>query len=144
VNLVGAWHLQSWEVRTEAGTQLPFGAEPCGLLTYTADGYMQASISVAGRPVLSGSSPRQASAEEQASAFRSFFSYAGRYELRDLDVVHHVEIALNPAMVGTDQVRHAEMADDVLVLTADEFLSNGSARGHRLTWRRASRHGGIA
>lgn len=141
MNLVGAWLLQSWEVRTERGTQLPFGAEPCGLLTYTAEGYMQASICAAGRPVLSGSSPRQASAEEQAAAFRSFFSYAGRYELRELDVVHHVEIALNPAMVGTDQVRHVELADDVLVLSADEPLSDGSLRGHRLTWRRAAGSG---
>lgn len=136
-DLVGAWSLQRWEVQTRQGMHQPYGDQPRGLLSYTSDGYMQASIAAAGRPLLAGPSPRSAPEDELAASFLSFFAYAGRYELIGDDVVHHVEIALNPAMAGTQQVRHANLRDGALVLSADEELGGGSRRSHRLVWRRA-------
>ncbi len=138
-DLVGAWLLQGWEIRSDRGTHFPFGESPRGVLTYTEDGYMQASLTSGDRPTMSSPNPRDASIPEQAAAFRSCFTYAGRYDVRGDVVVHHVEVALNQAMVGTAQVRRADLADDVLVLSAEEDGDeHGSPRQHRLTWRRAT------
>jgi len=38
--------------------------------------------------------------EELADATRAVTCYAGRYEVKDGEVHHHVEMALNPNMIG--------------------------------------------
>jgi len=135
-DLLGGWRLVSWEVESEGAVRRPFGDHPTGLLCYTFDGWMSACIASAERPALSAGSPRQSSAEEQAAAFTTYFTYAGRYDVVGEDVVHHVEVALNPAMVGTDQVRRVALDGDTLMLSAGEPVSDGAVRSHRLTWQR--------
>ena len=45
--LIGAWRLERWEIVASDGTRHhPFGAQPAGLLIYTADGCMSACIMV--------------------------------------------------------------------------------------------------
>ncbi len=138
--LLGAWVLVSWRVVDTNATSEPFGADPVGLLTYAPQGWMQASLATADRPGLSSVSPRQAPDDELATAYRSFFSYAGPYEVREregiVDVVHHVTIALNPSMVGTEQVRRVDLVDGKLTLSADEPIGGGRVRRHALHWRR--------
>ncbi len=143
--LLGAWHLLRWDIHysDERAPTLPFGADAVGLITYTHDGWMSACIARAGRAPLSSPSLRHAPVAEQLAAFESFFQYAGRYELRTgpngPQVVHRVSQSLNPAFVGTDQVR--DMAFDaagVLSLSASDALpgNTGVMRHHRLQWRR--------
>ncbi len=140
-DLVGTWLLSSWRISTGGQTRLPFGERPQGLLVYTAQGWMQASIGATDRTALSDPSPRRAPDAELADAFRSYFSYAGPYDVVGDDVVHHVQLSLNPAMVGTDQVRAVELAEPLLVLSAPEG-TGAERREHVLSWRRATDEAG--
>jgi hypothetical protein len=138
-DLVGAWRLKRWETVYEDGRRTePFGAGAEGLIQYTADGWMSATIMAAGRRRLSRGNPRAAPAAERAAAFDGFFSYAGRWSLRGGVLRHEVTLALNPAMVGTTQFRDARLAGRTLTLSASEDVAGGQ-RTHRLEWRRAPR-----
>lgn len=142
--LVGTWHLVRWEVSYGDGraSSLPFGPDATGLIVYAPDGWMNASMSRAGRKPLSTESARFAPAGERLAAFDSFFNYGGRYTLsRERDayyVTHHVTQSANPGMVGTDQKRRMRFGPgDTLTLEADDTVPGTIvARHHRLTWRR--------
>ena len=138
-DLVGAWQLRRWETVYEDGRRTePFGAGAQGLIQYTADGWMSATIMAAGRSQLSRGNPRAASKAERAAAFDGYFSYAGRWRLRDGLVRHDVTLALNPALIGTPQLREATLTARTLTLSAAEDLPGGR-RVHRLVWQRAPR-----
>jgi Lipocalin-like domain len=147
--LLGAWTLLRWSTAYSDGRPdtYPYGENATGLICYTADGHMSASIARAGRPRLSSESVRSAPVEERLAAFESFFQYAGPFELRQgpelptgQQVIHHVAMALNPNFVGTQQVRHIEFdAEGVLTLSASDTAPGSRVlRHHRLRWKRAS------
>ncbi|MCU0975501.1 MAG: lipocalin-like domain-containing protein [Steroidobacteraceae bacterium] len=136
-DLVGAWRLRRWETVYEDGRRTePFGPGVQGLIQYTADGWMSATIMAPGRAKLSRANPRNAPARERAAAFDSYFSYAGRWRVNRGVVRHDVTIALNPALVGTPQLRDAVLSGRTLTLSAAEDVPGGR-RVHRLVWRRA-------
>src|SRR6185369_5873779 len=109
---------------------------PTGVLLYGDDGQMMVAVSAAGRPLLSTEVPRRAAPEELASAFLGFFCYTGRWYTEDGWVVHRVDMALNPALVGTVQRRRVELdGAGGLDLVAEEAL-DGRTRSHRLSWHR--------
>jgi hypothetical protein len=138
-SIVGAWHLVRWEVVYGGEKRtLPFGPDATGLLTYTADGAMSACIMAAGRSAFSAPNPRDAPAEERARAYDGYFSYAGTWRISGRRVLHDVTIALNPAMVGSTQVRDARRAGRRLELSALETV-RGVTRFHRLLWERPGR-----
>jgi len=140
--LVGAWQLQHWQVVYEDGTTTePFGPAAEGLLLYTADGWMSACIMAAGRARLPPGNPREAPESERAAAFDGYFSYAGRWRILERRVQHEVIVALNPGLVGTLQLREAQLAEGGLTLSAEESLRGGT-RLHQLTWRRAAGYPG--
>ena len=135
-DLVGAWRLKRWETVYEDGRRTePFGAGAEGLIQYTADGWMSATIMAAGRGRLSRANPRAAPARERAAAFDSYFSYAGRWRLAGGVVRHEVTLALNPALVGTPQLRDARLSGRTLTLSATEEVPGGR-RTHRIVWQR--------
>lgn len=136
--IVGGWRLLRWEVVYDGDerTTLPFGPDPVGLLTYTHDGQMSACIMAAGRHSFGTANPRDAGAADRARAYDGYFSYAGRWRIAGHRVIHDVEIALNPGMVGSTQVRDAKLDGRTLELSALETLANGSTRLHRLLWQR--------
>lgn len=143
--LLGSWLLLRWEIAYGDGRPptLPYGADATGLILYTADGWMSACIGRAGRPRLSSDSVRSAPEAERLAAFESWFQYAGPFALRErsdggLEVVHRVTHALNPNMVGTEQVRRVEFGiEDTLTLSASDTVPGSTvARHHRLRWRR--------
>jgi hypothetical protein len=138
--LIGAWQLRSWTIADQRGLHRPFGDTPTGLLIYSADGHMTACIARTDRAALPGSKPRDADDAQLAAAMLSFFCYAGRWRLEDEVVIHDVQLALNPAMVGTSQRRTLTLAgrsstDAVLTLSADEQTARG-VRLNQLVWER--------
>ena len=138
--LIGAWRLVSWTIEYPATGRVtqPFGPAPEGLLVYTADGCMSAVLQRPGRPRLSHADPHAVSDAEKAAAFAGYLHYAGTWRVADGCVLHDVDIAMNPNLIGTRQVRHIALAGDALVLGAEEALATpGQARRHRITWRRA-------
>jgi len=142
--LLGTWRLVRWDIRYDDGRpdSLPFGVDANGLITYTADGTMNACVARGQRARLSSDSVRSAPEAERLAAFESYFQYAGPYTLRGepgrQQVVHQVTHALNPNFVGTEQVRDVLFASDgTLSLSAcDTVPGSAVARHHRLVWRR--------
>jgi len=138
LRLVGAWSLVSWQIfdAARAGITEPFGADPHGLLQYTADGCMSAVVCRSGRAALpSGVSPRRMDPELLAACYRSYFHYAGRWHIEGDSVIHSVEFGLNPNMVGTRQVRQMNFLGNTLTLTGIEVLGPQQRR-HVLLWQR--------
>lgn len=133
--LVGTWTLTAWTLSDADGERSPYGADPAGLLVYAPDGGMAAVVSERRRPLLPTPSPRRAPAEALASAYLGSFSYAGRWRVEGGEVVHAVEVAQNPALVGTEQRRTVLLDGAALALVAQES-AGGATRTHTLRWRR--------
>lgn len=142
--LVGTWQLESWSIGYEDREAIsnPFGEEPRGLLIYSDDGWMSASICRRERALLpANESPRKLADAVLAAAYGSYFHYAGRYRIVAGDVVHYVSQSLNPNFPGTEQLRHAELDGDTLVLSGKDEI-NSVMRYHTLVWHRAPAAGG--
>lgn len=132
----GAWMYADWQIRYPGGRiSHPFGLDAGGLLLYTADGFMTATIMANGRKALSQANPRLASVQEKSAAFDTYFSYAGRWRLDANRVLHEVTLALNPGLIGTLQWREATLEGERLILSAKENTAEGE-RHHALCWRR--------
>ena len=118
--LLGAWRLVSWSFVYDDGrpTEYPLGSDTKGLILYTEDGHVSATLM------------RTTGAAES-------FAYAGRYEVRDGTVYHSIEVATNPALVGITSTRHIALDGDRLTLSGPDF-SAGSGRTQRIVWRRGS------
>jgi hypothetical protein len=136
--LSGTWELESWTIgySDRDDFSYPYGEDPRGLLLYTEDGWMSASICRASRATLPDDVSFRALPEAaRAAAFSSYFHYAGRYQVVDGDVIHYVAQSLNSNMVGTEQLRHAELDGQTLVLSGKDTLGT-TTRFHSLVWHR--------
>jgi hypothetical protein len=133
--LQGTWELVSYEsIEPDGRTRRPFG-DATGRITYDGAGNMAGQVMRPGRtPVDSRGAP-----EAVGAAYAGYIAYFGRYEVGPSGdvVVHHVSGALNPAMVGKDQIRTVRFDGERLVLEAEVRKPRGIAR-HVLTWQRLS------
>jgi Lipocalin-like domain len=139
-DLIGTWALESWTIGYSDRDELtlPFGEEPEGLLLYTPDGWMSASVSRPDRRRFpDDQSPRNVSQAQKAEAYASYFHYAGRYRVVEGDVIHFVSQSLNPNFPGSRQLRHAELDGQTLVLSGKDEVA-GVTRFHSLVWHRVS------
>lgn len=136
--LVGTWKLVSALSTSSAGErdEAPYGVGPDGLLTYAADGRVTALISYGGRKRLS----MQATVEEQAAAFKTFFAYSGSYALSANKVVHKIEISSIPNYVGQNLVRTVKFDGDRITLATPPALVNGKVQTVELIWQRRARN----
>lgn len=137
--LVGAWTLVSFVVRRDGRPdRFPFGPDARGLIVYEPSGWMSAVLSAADRS--SGATrledAHRVGEAEKAHAYDSYLSYAGRWRLEGGEVVHDVELALVPEVVGQSQRRRAAWDGEELVLAYEVAGRRGPAR-FELRWRRA-------
>jgi hypothetical protein len=115
--LIGTWRLVSFEARDADGrVTYPWGRDPQGFLTYTADGRMAGQLGRADRPRLAVADWLAASDAEIAAAARDYFAYCGTYEVRDGTVVHQVDLSLIPNRIGGELVRSVALNGDTLTL----------------------------
>ncbi len=138
-DLIGTWQLESWTIGYSDRDELsfPYGEEPQGLLLYSSDGWMSASIARPDRaPFPQDLGYRKLPDALKAAAFSSYFHYAGRYRVVDGDVVHYVTQSLNPGFPGSEQLRHAELDGQTLVLSGKDQAGDVT-RFHSLVWHRA-------
>jgi hypothetical protein len=133
--LVGTWKLVSASSKTSKGEQgeAPYGLNPAGFLTYTAEGRVTALISYGGRKALSGTG---GTVEEQAEAFKTFLAYAGRYTLAGDKVTHTIEVSSIQNYVDRNLVRSIKFQDDRLILITPPTLVNGKIQTVELIWQR--------
>lgn len=132
MDLLGAWRLVSWSLVYADGrpSEFPLGDDASGIIMYTPDGHVSATLMQRARPVAAPGSPAEA-----AAAYAQSFAYAGRYAVRDNTAYHSIEIATNPALIGITSTRHIELAGDTLTLSGPDF-AGGSPRSQRIVWRR--------
>lgn len=137
-DLVGTWIFVDWSITSALGdVRRPFQPRPQGYLLYSEDGVMSAVIHPGQRPRFASNDIRKHPAQDKAAAFDTYFHYAGTWTVQADTVVHHVTSALNPNMIGSDQVRSVTLVGDDLLLSAEEALEGGhETRRHVLTWRR--------
>ena len=143
-DLIGSWHLERFVIRYADGRPPlhPFGERARGQLIYSADGHMSATLCRAERPPLGGrlETAYRAAAADKAAAFDGYLAYAGRWRLEGDGVVHRVEFALTPDLVGRENRRAARL--DVgpdgrrLHLSYSLTAQSGIERYYTLTWRR--------
>jgi hypothetical protein len=120
-DIVGAWQLEEFRLVDAAGkVTRPWGPASVGLLMYTGDGYMAASIR-----------------SEDATRGVHFMGYSGPYELASDRVEHRVKVCSDPKLIGTTQVRRARLQDGKLVLSSMQSLYGGPGTSAELVWRRA-------
>ena len=116
--LIGVWRLVTVEDHQPDGPVIhPYGERALGFLIYHPEGYMSATVMSADRPRLTNPSrPFALSPEDATAVLKTMGSaYSGTYELRDEStVIHHVQAALIPNMIGQDEVRPFELKGDRL------------------------------
>lgn len=139
--LVGSWRLVEWTARVGDNDQQPFGGKATGLLTYTGDGRMNATLMRTDRPLLSARTLGSATASERARAAGGYLNYAGTYRTEGSEVVHSVEVSLFPNWVGTEQRRLVEWevnqtGGEDLILSASSQPKGRKTVLNRLRWRR--------
>ncbi|MBB3047011.1 hypothetical protein FHR99_001247 [Litorivivens lipolytica] len=134
-SIVGGWELLSWTITLGEKTSYPFGEQPAGRILYTSDGQMSATIARSGRSLLSHPVPAKAPEREKLAAFDSYFSYGGAFYIDGDEVVHRVELSLNPNFVGSEQRRRMTFDGVFLTLSADEDTERGM-KHHAIRWKK--------
>lgn len=137
---IGTWQLVKWIIVDGDKVTEPMGPAPWGLITYAADGYMFAMLGAqpSTRAKFAGSDPLGGSPEEAHRAMSTVHSYCGTWKIEGDAVVHTVEGALWPNMVGTRQVRHYRFEGDHVVLKTPPLTRKGASGIAELTWKRAN------
>lgn len=131
----------AWTASVGNRVQRPFGGEAEGLLTYTDDGRMWATLMRSNRPALSATTLAAATATERAAAAAGYLSYAGSYSDLGVRVIHHVEVSLLPNWVGENQERlitwiPTATGEDLELSTDPHEGRSGELIVNRLRWRR--------
>lgn len=98
--LLGSWRLVSYEREYQATgeREYPMGKAPTGYIQFLPDGRMAVVITGEGRTV-------PTTDQERAGLFNTLVAYTGRYRVEGDKWVTTVDVAANPALVGTEQSR---------------------------------------
>ena len=135
-DIVGVYR-QIGEETVKADGTVSSGGPRSSQIMYSPDGYMAVVSTLADRKRVAGSDGSMnldgATPQERAEAARGMVCYAGHYELKDGTVLHHVDMALNPNMVGQTVVRRVHIDGADLTLSSVPG-KDGSYR--RIRWRR--------
>ena len=110
-----------------------------GMICYSQNGYMQATLSVHPREHSSHSGLERGhrlGTEEKAHAFDSYLSYGGRYTYDKQEVHHFVEFALNPSVIGATLKRKYRFDKDELVLSYTHYVRSTLSILYSLRWIR--------
>ena len=140
---VGVWKLMSGESRDEVTGEVryPWGKKPVGRLVYDDAGRVFAQLMNPGRPSVGGAANRgaaaaiaTASAEDMRAMLTGFNAYFGTYDVDEpgRTVIHHLQSALIPSWVGTDQRRKYEFSGSNQLI----LFNIASEAAYRLVWQR--------
>src|ERR1700686_1840087 len=140
---IGVWKLISGESKDDVTGEIryPWGTNPVGRLAYDDAGRGFAQLMNPGRPSVGGMANRgaaaaiaTASAEDMREMLTGFNSYFGTFDIDEpaRTVVHHLQSALIPSWVGTDQRRKYEFSGSNQLI----MLNTASQVSYRLVWQR--------
>jgi hypothetical protein len=129
--LLGTWRLINVQVDVDGTTVKPFGDNPHGYLVYTPDGHVVVLFAARERPMLFSPSGGRGPRLVETAAANSplgFLGYAGTFEVRDGQVIHHSEFHIIPSNDGRVEARTVVLDGDRLILRAPH--------GQQLEWQR--------
>jgi hypothetical protein len=140
---IGVWKLISGESKDEITGEVryPWGTKPIGRLAYDESGRVFAQLMNPGRRSVGGMANRgaaaaiaTASAEDMREMLTGFNAYFGTFDVDEpaRTVIHHLESALIPSWVGTDQRRKYEFSGGNRLI----MLNTASQAAYRLVWQR--------
>lgn len=142
--LVGGWRLVQWERRGPGGeTVEPYGPDPGGQLTYTADGRVSVHLLDPDRTPFETGEFLQGTDAEVREAFEGYFGYFGAYSLEgdpraDRGVVTHlVEGSAFPNYAGRERVWWVTVRGRALTLETYEEPGDPPGPSYRVVWERA-------
>ena len=140
---IGMWKLISGESKDQVTGEVlyPWGKNPFGRLLYDEVGRVFVQLMNPGRRSVGGMSNRGAAAaiasstaDDMRAMLTGFNAYFGTFDVDQASgtVIHHLQSALIPSWVGTDQRRRYEFS------TAGELIILNTASGadYRLVWQR--------
>jgi hypothetical protein len=136
--LVGDWKLVSLYSQDSTGkTGYPLGKNARGRLTYESNGRLAVQVMNPNRPRFASGDPLLTSEAEVRAAFGGYIAYYGSYSVNPGErvIVHHVEAALIPNWVGTDQIRNFDFDGTRLTLSGPLTLG-GVQETVNLVWER--------
>lgn len=135
-DIVGVYRTLGEDVVHPDGTVVSDNARTAQIM-YSPDGYMSVVSMPNGRNLAArtsgGPDLNAATPEERAEAAKGMVCYAGRYELKDGVLHHHVEMALNPNAVGQTILRRVNLQGADLTLSSVPDAKGGH---RRIRWRR--------
>ena len=121
----GAWKLVSYEVvvQTTGEIMFPLGKSPTGYVIFSPESRVWFVLTGEGRK------PAKTD-EEKAALLDSVIAYTGKYRLEGDKWITSVEVAWNPAWVGTEQSRTFKVEGERLqVLTPWRVMPNWADKG---------------
>jgi hypothetical protein len=127
-HILGAWALERWEIARDGKIILPFGPQAKGRIQYCVDGFMNAVIERPERPLPMG--------DDAADILKSYMHYSGRWHIDGFDVVHDVDHALDPRLIGHSLRRHVTLNGDRMILRGEDTSRTPPVQ-HTLYWRRS-------
>jgi hypothetical protein len=137
--LVGTWTYESIVVERTGGTKIaPFGSDPKGFITFSADGRYSLQLIRSDIPKIASKDRLSGTAEENRAVAQGVLSQFGTYSLHEAEgtLTLHVETSSFPNENGTYQERIiTSISDDKLQWTNPTPTTPGIAYS---TLRRAS------
>jgi hypothetical protein len=139
-NPVGDWTLVSMAfVNADTGeVTRPWGANPIGQLSYSANGRMIAVLTADPKDRKPVAPAGEKATEERAALYASSSAYSGTWSAVANTVTHKVDVAVNQSWVGTDQVRYVRLDKDDLTIDTAPILGNDGKTKYKITliWKR--------
>lgn len=128
--LLGTWRLVSNQIDVDGTIVKTFGDNPQGYLVYTADGHVFVQMANRERRELFETSAHGPLLLEttEANAELGLMSYCGTFEVRDGQVIHHVEFHVAPRHNGRVEARSVVLDGDRLIVS--------TPRVQQLVWQR--------
>jgi hypothetical protein len=137
--LVGTWRLVSNDDHRPDGTVTAvWGDAPSGTLIYAANGRMAVQLMDPRRRKFASEDRMAGTAEEVRQAFEGYLAYFGtwRVDASTRVVVHNVEGASFPNLIGTEQPRTFVLSGDRLTLSTPPMVRAGRRSTYVLLWER--------
>jgi hypothetical protein len=137
--LVGTWRLVSNEEhRADGSVTAAWGSHPAGSLMYQANGRMAVQLMDTRRGKFASEDRMAGTPDEVKRAFEGYLAYFGTYTVDERAgvVVHHVEGASFPNLIGTDQRRTFVLSGDRLTLSTPPMVRAGRRSTYVLVWER--------
>ena len=135
-DLVGVYRGLGQETVRKDGSIAETGTRNAQIV-YTPDGYISVVSTLADRKPIAGADGRPdlnaVDAGTRAEAAIDVVAYAGRYEVKDGSVFHHIEMAINPNMIGRRIERRIHRDGDDLTLIS---VPDAEGTYSRIRWRK--------